>query len=53
VPVRGLADAIGAGDTFMTLMAVALVDGADPVAAATAAAHGTSALLRRRLEQSS
>ncbi len=49
-PVRGLADAIGAGDTFMTLMAVALLDGADPVAAATAACAGTSALLRRRLD---
>jgi sugar/nucleoside kinase (ribokinase family) len=49
-PVRGLADAIGAGDTFMTLMALALVDGAEPVAAATTAAQGTSALLRRRLE---
>jgi sugar/nucleoside kinase (ribokinase family) len=51
-PVRGLADAIGAGDTFMTLMAVALLDGADPVAAATAACAGTSALLRRRLDPS-
>jgi len=53
VPVRGLADAIGAGDTFMTLMAVALVDGAEPVAAARAACEGTSALLRRRLDPSS
>ena len=53
VPVRGLADAIGAGDTFMTLMAVALVDGAEPVVAARAACEGTSALLRRRLDPSS
>jgi sugar/nucleoside kinase (ribokinase family) len=52
-PVRGLADTIGAGDTFMTLLAIALVDGAEPVAAATAAAHGTSALLRGRLEATS
>jgi sugar/nucleoside kinase (ribokinase family) len=52
VPVHGLADAIGAGDTFMTLMAVALVDGAAPVAAVAAACEGTSVLLRRRLASS-
>ena len=31
-PVLGLADTIGAGDTFLALMAAALQDGADPVA---------------------
>ena len=47
----GLADTIGAGDTFMALMAAALVDGTDPVAAAAAACAGTSAVLRRRLDR--
>jgi hypothetical protein len=48
-PVLGLADTIGAGDTFLALMAAALLDGADPVAAAGVACAGTSAVLRRRL----
>jgi sugar/nucleoside kinase (ribokinase family) len=48
-PVLGLADTIGAGDTFLALMAVALHDGADAVAAARAACATTSAVLRRRL----
>jgi sugar/nucleoside kinase (ribokinase family) len=49
-PVLGLADTIGAGDTFLALMAAAMVDGADAVAAAAVACAGTSAVLRRRLE---
>ncbi len=49
-PVLGLADTIGAGDTFLALMAAALVDGADAVAAAAVACAGTSAVLRRRLD---
>ncbi len=48
-PVLGLADTIGAGDTFLALMAAAMQDGADPVAAAGVACAGTSAVLRRRL----
>jgi hypothetical protein len=48
-PVLGLADTIGAGDTFLALMAAAMRDGADPVAAAGVACAGTSAVLRRRL----
>lgn len=46
--VLGLADTIGAGDTFLALMAAALCDGDDAVAAAQAACAGTSALLRHR-----
>jgi sugar/nucleoside kinase (ribokinase family) len=46
--VLGLADTIGAGDTFLALMAVALNDGADPVVAALEACATTSAVLRRR-----
>jgi sugar/nucleoside kinase (ribokinase family) len=49
-PVLGLADTIGAGDTFMALMAAGLVDGFDAVAAAAVACAGTSAVLRRRLD---
>jgi sugar/nucleoside kinase (ribokinase family) len=48
-PVLGLADTIGAGDTFLALMAAAMADGTDPVAAARIACAGTSAVLRRRL----
>lgn len=48
-PVLGLADTIGAGDTFLALMAAAMADGADAVAAAGVACAGTSAVLRRRL----
>ncbi len=48
-PVLGLADTIGAGDTFLALMAAAMTDGADPVAAAGVACAGTSAVLRGRL----
>ena len=51
-PVLGLADTIGAGDTFMALLAAALVDGADPVAAAAMACAGTSAVLRLRVDGS-
>ena len=49
-PVLGLADTIGAGDTFLALMAAEMADGADPVTAAGAACAGTSAVLRRRLD---
>ena len=49
-PVLGLADTIGAGDTFLALMAAAMLDGADAVAAAAMACAGTSAVLRRRLD---
>ncbi len=48
-PVRGLADTVGAGDSFLALMAAAGEDGAGPVEAADRACHGVARLLRARL----
>jgi putative hydrolase of the HAD superfamily len=47
-PVRHLADAVGAGDAFLALMAAAATDGASPVEAARVACAGTADMLRRR-----
>jgi putative hydrolase of the HAD superfamily len=47
-PVRDLADAVGAGDAFLALMAAAATDGASPVEAARVACAGTADMLRRR-----
>jgi sugar/nucleoside kinase (ribokinase family) len=47
-PVLGLADAVGAGDSFLALMAAAADEGASPVAAAQSACDGVSAILRAR-----
>lgn len=49
-PVLGLADTVGAGDSFLALMAAAAADGADPITATRRACDGVAALLRRRLE---
>ena len=49
-PILGLADTVGAGDSFLTLMGAALDAGAGYVEAAQAACDGTSAILRERLE---
>jgi sugar/nucleoside kinase (ribokinase family) len=48
-PVLGLADTVGAGDSFLALMAAAAEDGADPITAARRACDGVAELLRRRL----
>ena len=48
-PVLGLADTVGAGDSFLALMAAVAVQGAEPVEAAREACVRTAALLRRRL----
>jgi len=48
-PVLGLADTVGAGDSFLALMAAAAEDGADPITATRRACDGVAALLRRRL----
>jgi sugar/nucleoside kinase (ribokinase family) len=49
-PILGLADTVGAGDSFLTLMGAALDAGAGYVEAAQSACDGTSAILRERLE---
>jgi sugar/nucleoside kinase (ribokinase family) len=49
-PVFGLADTVGAGDSFLALMAAATDDGASPVEAAQSACDGVSAILRARRE---
>jgi sugar/nucleoside kinase (ribokinase family) len=49
-PVFGLADTVGAGDSFLALMAAATDDGASPVEAAQFACDGVSAILRARRE---
>ena len=48
-PVLGLADTVGAGDSFLALMAAAADAGASSVEAARAACAGAAALLRTRL----
>lgn len=48
-PVLGLADTVGAGDSFLALMAAATESGADPVEAAGRACEGVARLLRARL----
>jgi sugar/nucleoside kinase (ribokinase family) len=47
--VFGLADTVGAGDSFLALMATAAAAGADPVYAARQACAGVARLLRKRL----
>ena len=47
--VLGLADTVGAGDSFLALMAAAAEDGADPIAATRRACNGVADLLRKRL----
>jgi sugar/nucleoside kinase (ribokinase family) len=49
-PVLGLADTVGAGDSFLALMGAALDAGAGHVEAAQSACDGTSSILRERLE---
>jgi sugar/nucleoside kinase (ribokinase family) len=49
-PVLELTDTVGAGDSFLALMAAAADAGAGPVEAARAACTGAAALLRVRLE---
>jgi sugar/nucleoside kinase (ribokinase family) len=49
-PVLELADTVGAGDSFLALMAAVAAAGAQPVEAAREACARTAALLRRRLE---
>jgi sugar/nucleoside kinase (ribokinase family) len=44
-----LADAVGAGDSFLALYALAELRGADPVHAASVACEGVAAILRARL----
>jgi HAD superfamily hydrolase (TIGR01549 family) len=51
VPVPDLADAVGAGDAFLALMAAAGVDGAAPLEAARFACDATAAFLRTRLAE--
>jgi len=48
-PVLGLADTVGAGDSFLALMAAATAAGARPIEAAARACQGVSELLRARL----
>ena len=48
-PVLGLADTVGAGDSFLALMAAAAEDGADPITATRRACDSVADLLRRRL----
>jgi len=48
-PVIGLADTVGAGDSFLALMAAEIVAGADPITAAGKACEGVATLLRARL----
>jgi len=48
-PVLGLADTVGAGDSFLALMAAATAAGAGPVDAAARACEGVAELLRARL----
>lgn len=48
-PVLGLADTVGAGDSFLALMAAAAEDGADPIAATRRACDSVAELLRTRL----
>ena len=47
--VAGLTDTVGAGDSFLALMAAAADTGASPAAAARTACDGVARLLRRRL----
>ena len=47
-PVEGLSDTVGAGDSFLALMAAAAEAGADPITATQAACDGVAALLRQR-----
>jgi hypothetical protein len=48
-PVLGLADTVGAGDSFLALMAAAAEGGADPLDATRLACDGVARLLRARL----
>ncbi|MEP6892426.1 MAG: PfkB family carbohydrate kinase [Gaiellaceae bacterium] len=48
-PVLGLADTVGAGDSFLALMAAAEEDGADSITATRRACDSMAGLLRRRL----
>jgi hypothetical protein len=49
MPVLGLADTVGAGDSFLALMAAAGEQGADPITATRLACDGVARLLRARL----
>jgi sugar/nucleoside kinase (ribokinase family) len=51
--VIGLVDTVGAGDSFLALMASAAEHGADPIAATHVACAGVARLLRARLAQQS
>jgi hypothetical protein len=46
--VAGLSDTVGAGDSFLALMAAAAEAGADPITATGIACDGVAALLRQR-----
>jgi pfkB family carbohydrate kinase len=48
-PVLGLADTVGAGDSFLALMTAAAEDGADPITATRRACDSVAELLRARL----
>jgi sugar/nucleoside kinase (ribokinase family) len=48
-PVVGLADTVGAGDSFLALMAAAVGRGAEPILAAGLACEAVARLLRARL----
>jgi sugar/nucleoside kinase (ribokinase family) len=48
--VVGLADTVGAGDMFLTLLAAAMADGASPEAATATACDRTAAILRGRVQ---
>jgi sugar/nucleoside kinase (ribokinase family) len=48
-PVLGLADTVGAGDMYLSLVGAALAEGAEPVEAARVASFGVATLLRLRL----
>ena len=50
-PVVGLADTVGAGDSFLALMGAATAFGAGPVEAAAKACEGVAELLRERLAE--
>jgi hypothetical protein len=48
-PVLGLADTVGAGDMFLSLVGAAIAEGAEAVEAARVASFGVATLLRLRL----
>ncbi len=49
-PVLGLSDTVGAGDSFLALMAAAVEGGADPIEATATACAGVAAMLGVRLD---